>query len=200
MKIGVLGAQGAVLEHEKALKRTLEELEIDAGVKIIRSRSKLENLDGLVIPGGESSTISRILDRKNMREEIISKAEEGMHILGTCAGAILLASEGGKAVEDSDTRLLELMDMKVERNAFGRQKRSFESYVDIDKIGKRFPGVFIRAPMIEECWGSCTPLAELEDIIVAAEQSNLLALVFHPELTSDLRIHRYFIEKVCDGK
>lgn len=188
------------MEHEKALKRTLEELEIAGQVKIVNSRDPLENLDGLVIPGGESSTISRILDRKKMREKIISKAEAGMHILGTCAGAILLANEGGTAVERSETRLLELMDMKVERNAFGRQRRSFESFVDIEKIGERFPGVFIRAPMIGECWGSCTPLAELEGIIVAAEQSNLLALVFHPELTSDLRIHRYFIEKIYDGK
>ncbi len=195
IRLGVLGIQGAVLEHERSLRKSLKELGMKGDVKRVRYEEEIEGLDGLVIPGGESSTISRILGQKKIREKIISRAEEGMHIMGTCAGAILLAKEGGTAVDGSDTQLLELMDIEVERNAFGRQRRSFESYVDTN-IAKRFPGVFIRAPMIVNCWGKCTPLGRLEEVIIAAEQDNLLALVFHPELTSDLRIHTYFVQNI----
>ncbi|MFW5907399.1 MAG: pyridoxal 5'-phosphate synthase glutaminase subunit PdxT [Candidatus Natronoplasma sp.] len=200
MRLGVLGVQGAVLEHERSLRASLKELGVEGDVKTITAKDHLKGLDGLVIPGGESSTISRILDQKKMRENMISKANEGMHIMGTCAGAILLARQGGTAVGSSDTRLLEMMDMKVKRNGFGRQKRSFESYVDIKNIGENFPGVFIRAPIITECWGKCTSIGELEGLTIAAEQSNLLAVVFHPELTSDLSVHNYFIKKILKGR
>lgn len=196
MKIGVLSVQGAVKEHMDALERALDEMDTDAGVMKVKSKEQLLDLDGLIIPGGESSTISRLIDKFDLRKKIIERSEEGMQIMGTCAGSILLAKEGDQAVDRSDTELLELMDMSVERNAFGRQKRSFESRLDINGIADDFPAVFIRAPAIVGCGAGCSTLAEIEDVIVAAEQDNHLALVFHPELTGDTRVHEYFLEKV----
>ncbi len=196
MKVGVLAVQGAVVEHMESTEKTMDELGLDGEVVRIRKRGSIPDCDGLIIPGGESSTISRLIDKFGLREKILEEAEEGMQIMGTCAGSILLASEGDEAVERSDTKLLKLMDMSVERNAFGRQKKSFEKQVDLDGIGREFPGVFIRAPAITGCGNGCRVLSKLEDTIIAAEDENKLAMVFHPELTGDTRVHEYFLEKM----
>lgn len=198
MNIGVLAVQGAVSEHVKILERAIDEHGFEGTVSEVKLPDEIQPLDGLVIPGGESSTISRLLDAMRIRELIIDKARDGMHIMGTCAGSILLAKEGDKAVDRSDTELLGLMDMSVKRNAFGRQKFSFEYNIDIDGIADSFHAVFIRAPAIDRCWVDCKPLARVKDTVVAAEQDNFLAFSFHPELTDDDRIHRYFIEKILE--
>ncbi|MFO7991613.1 MAG: pyridoxal 5'-phosphate synthase glutaminase subunit PdxT [Thermoplasmata archaeon] len=197
MKIGVLAVQGAVSEHFRALEKAFDDLDIlDGSIHEVRDSSALVDVSGLIIPGGESSTISRLLDLFEIRDTLIKKHEKGMPIMGTCAGTVLLASHGDRAVERSDTKLLSFMDMSIERNAFGRQKRSFEAVLDIEGVADDFHSVFIRAPAITDCGDECRVLSVFHGTIVAAEQDNCLALVFHPELTRDTRVHQYFIKKI----
>jgi 5'-phosphate synthase pdxT subunit len=196
MKVGVVALQGAVSEHIDAVKRAFLEMELEGEVGIIRNKSDLESCQGLIIPGGESTTISRLLSSTGMTKEIKKMVEEGMPIMGTCTGCILLAKEGDEEVEKSQTELLGLMDMKVVRNAFGRQRESFETQLDIDGLEKQYRGVFIRAPAIVKVWGECKALARLEGKIVCAQQKNLLACAFHPELTKDSRIHDMLLDMI----
>ncbi len=188
MKIGVLASQGAFAEHIAVLSRL--------GVEAVPVRLPrgLRGLDGLVIPGGESTTISKLMQDYKLVSEIKDLAQNGLPVFGTCAGMILLA----KKVSDSCLEYLGLMDITVVRNAFGRQRESFEAELSIPVLGEKpFPGVFIRAPMIEQANGSVAMLARLTDGIgVAARQEKILASAFHPELTDDLRFHRYFLEVV----
>ncbi len=186
MKIGVLASQGAFAEHISIL----EQLDVEAVP--VRLPEELRGVDGLVIPGGETTTISRLMSAYNLVNEISSRAKEGMPMFGTCTGMILMAREvAGNGVE-----LLGLMNMIVKRNAFGRQRESFEVELSIPVLGKEpFPGVFIRAPIIEHFDGGVEILARLDDsTCVAARQKNLLAVAFHPELTTDLRFHHYFLD------
>ena len=198
MKLGILSVQGAFLEHELSLKRSSKRLDFKADIYRVKSSQDISNLDGFVIPGGESSTISRLIEKFEMSQIIKEKADQGMPIMGTCAGSILMASEGDEAVQKSNTSLLSLMNTSVKRNAFGRQRYSFECGVDIKGICQNFPAVFIRAPAMAECRDNCKSLAQVDGTTIAAEQDNLISLVFHPELTEDLRIHEYFLEKVRD--
>ena len=188
MKIGVLAAQGAFAEHISVFKR----LEVEAVP--VRLPRELRGLDGLVIPGGESTSIGKLMRDYKLTGEIKELAGGGLPLLGTCAGMILLA---GKA-PDSSFAPLKLMNMTVVRNAFGRQRESFEIELEIPALGEKpFPGVFIRAPLIESVNGNVEVLARLTDgTIVAARQGKLLATAFHPELTADLRFHRYFLDVV----
>jgi len=188
MKIGVLAAQGAFAEHIAALKR------LDIEAVPVRLLGELKGVEGLVIPGGESTTISRLMTAYNLIEEITKLADEGMPLFGTCAGMILMA----KQISGNSTASLGLMNIKVKRNAFGRQVDSFETELQIPVLGKKaFPGVFIRAPKIENCANDVEVLARLADgTIVAARQGKLLVTAFHPELTDDLRLHRYFLDIV----
>jgi 5'-phosphate synthase pdxT subunit len=151
-------------------------------------------VDAIIIPGGESTTISRLLVRFGLHERIVKKAGEGVPILGTCAGLVLLAKEGDGQVEKTDTKLLGLMDMAVDRNAFGRQRESFEAELNVKGLEGLFPAIFIRAPLITKVWGKCQELARYENYIVMARQENLIALSFHPELSSDTRIHEMLIK------
>ena len=185
MKIGVLAAQGAFAEHIA----TLRHLEVDTVP--VRLPHQLNGLDGLIIPGGESTSISKLMIDYDLADEIISLAQNGLPMLGTCAGMILLAKE----LSDSDAEPLGLMDIKVIRNAFGRQPDSFETELSIPVLGdKPFPAVFIRAPIIERANSNVEILAKLADgTCVTAKQGKLLACAFHPELTSDLRLHEYFL-------
>ena len=192
MKIGVLASQGAFAEHIAVLRRL--------GVEAVPVRLPrgLRGLDGLVIPGGESTTISKLMQDYKLVSEIKDLAQNGLPVFGTCAGMILLT----KGVSDSCLEYLGLMDITVVRNAFGRQRESFEAELSIPVLGEKpFPGVFIRAPMIEQANGSVVVLARLADGIgVAARQEKILASAFHPELTDDLRFHRYFLDIVAGGK
>jgi 5'-phosphate synthase pdxT subunit len=192
MQIGVVGLQGAVSEHIDMLGR------IGTRGVWVRDKGALKKISGLIIPGGESTTISRLLMQSGMFDRIREMGEEGFPIFGTCAGLILLAKKGDGDVKKSGQKLLGLMNMEVRRNAFGRQRESFEEDIKIRGIG-RFPCVFIRAPAIVKVGGKCKPLAAYKRFIVAARQDNLFATAFHPELTQDTRVHRYFLE-FAEGK
>jgi 5'-phosphate synthase pdxT subunit len=189
MKVGVLAVQGAFIEHEKALTR------IGAKAVEVRLPQHLEDLDGLIIPGGESTTIGKVAKRWELIEPLEAFAESGRSLWGTCAGMIIMAREvlDGKP----DQPLLGLMDITVRRNAFGRQVDSFEVDLEIPVLGDPFPAIFIRAPLIERVGREVNVLAQLEDgTVVAAQQGNLLVTAFHPELTEDDRFHRYFLEEL----
>ena len=201
MRIGVLGLQGAFTEHVDAVREAFEKAGIDGSVASVRRREELEALDGLIMPGGESTTISKLLRAFDLHDLLVRRAsEEDFPILGTCAGMILLSKEGDGQVEKTDTRLLGLMDMAVNRNAFGRQRESFEAQLDIKGFDAPVPGVFIRAPAITRTWGRCEALGTLGDFTIAAKQGNRLAIAFHPELTRDTRVHERFVNLVADWR
>lgn len=189
MKIGVLASQGAFAEHIAKLRQL--------GVEAVPVRlpEELDGLEGLVIPGGESTSISRLMRDYKLTDKIRDRAKNGLPVFGTCAGMILLSKKNSDAYPEP----LGLMDITVRRNAFGRQKESFEAELSIPALGdKPFPGVFIRAPLIEKANGKVEILARLADgTIVAVRQGKLLALSFHPELTDDLRFHQYFLDIVA---
>jgi len=192
MRIGVLAVQGAFVEHIAALHK----LKVEA--LPVRLPAELVGVDGLIIPGGESTSISRLMLEYDLASKIRNLAERGLAIMGTCAGMILLAREPS----DPKVRPLGLMDITVKRNAFGRQRESFEAELIIPALGEKpFPGVFIRAPIIEQANGSTEVLTRLDNgTIVAARQERLLASAFHPELTDDLRFHKYFVDIITGSK
>ncbi len=194
MRIAVVGVQGDVEEHVIAAKKALKNLGIDGEVVATRKAGVVAKSDGVIIPGGESTTISRLIFRDSIADEILQIAAQGKPVMGTCAGLILLAKHGDEQVEKTDTKLLNLMDIWVKRNAFGRQRESFQVKLDFKGVGE-FDAVFIRAPAITKVDESKVDvLATFEDYIVAARQDNILGLAFHPELTDDTRIHEYFIK------
>ena len=192
MKIGVLALQGAFAEHIAVLKK----LKVEAIP--VRLPQQLEGLDGLIIPGGESTTITKLMVHYKLKHKIIELAKNNFPIFGTCAGMIVLARElsSSGGVEPAG-----VMDIKVNRNAFGRQVDSFETEISIPVLGKKpLTGVFIRAPLIESVGQGAEVLARLDDgTIVAARQGKLLVCSFHPELTDDTRFHHYFLD-IVSGK
>lgn len=187
-KIGVLALQGAFAEHIALLLR------LDVEAFPIRLPRELEGLDGLVIPGGESTTISKLIGEYDFMTPLSRLCNEDFPIMGTCAGMILLS----RKMVDLGVEPLGAMDIEVRRNAFGRQVDSFEADLEIPAIGEpRFHGVFIRAPFIQRAGDGVAMLARLPDGSgVAARQGYMLALAFHPELTDDLRLHSYFLSMV----
>jgi 5'-phosphate synthase pdxT subunit len=191
VKIGVLALQGAVAEHIEMLSA------LNTEAIPVRLPSELDGLDALIIPGGESTTISKLLSDYGLTEPIRDLANQGFPMFGTCAGLILLA----KKVPDLEMETIGVMDIEVKRNAFGRQVDSFEADLQIPALGNgNFHGIFIRAPIIEKTKRSVEILCQLNDRPVAARQGKLLACAFHPELTGDLRFHRYFLNLVKGGK
>jgi len=182
MRIGVLSLQGAVAEHEAVLA--------SVGVEAVQVRlpEHLGDLAGLILPGGESTTMRKLIERWGLRQPILELARRGAPILGTCAGMILLA----RHITDGDEPVLPLLDVSVRRNAFGRQLDSFEADVAVPVLGDSpVHGVFIRAPVVERVGDDVDVLARLEDgRIVAVRQRNVLATAFHPELAGDPRFHR----------
>ena len=196
MKVGVLAVQGAVQEHLDILKKAMSSLEISGSPIGVRRLEDFQKVSALIIPGGESTTISKLLQKNSLFDPVRERAEEGMPIMGTCAGCILMAMEGDQAVAKTDTQLLSLMDMGVIRNAFGRQRESFEADLDIKGFNETFRGVFIRAPAISRLWGDCSALSTFEDNIVMARQGARFALAFHPELSGNTRIHEMFLEHI----
>jgi 5'-phosphate synthase pdxT subunit len=198
-RIGVLALQGSFIEHIAILER------LGVEPPAVRLPKELASLDGLIIPGGESTTIGKLAITYKLMEGLKRLGEDGLPIWGTCAGMILLAKE----IAGAHQPRLGLMDMTVERNAFGRQVESFEADIlipDLDTVsseeekGKEFHAVFIRAPWIRKVGAGVEVLAALDDgTIVAARQGNLLATAFHPELTEDARFHRYFLKMVESG-
>ena len=184
LRIGVLAVQGDFLEHRQALNR----LGIDAPE--IRLPHQLDEIDGLIIPGGESTTIVQLIDMYGFRDALRQRSQEGMAIWGTCAGMIVIADR----LTDRRPEPLRLMDIEVSRNAFGRQVDSFEAHIEFEDIeGAPFHCVFIRAPVVNSVGESVKVLAALDDgRPVAVREGRLLATAFHPELTGDSRIHELF--------
>jgi pyridoxal 5'-phosphate synthase pdxT subunit len=189
MTVGILALQGDFREHERTLRG------IGAPTLQVRLPKHLEQVDRLIIPGGESTTIGKLLVLYNLLEPIRERARRGMPLWGTCAGAILMAKQIAEGRPEGQPALA-LMDIVARRNAFGRQLDSFETDLAIPQIGEEpLRAVFIRAPALESLGAAVTVLAQLADgRIVAAQQARLLATAFHPELTGDDRLHRYFLE------
>ena len=187
MTIGVLALQGDFAEHLAMLAR------IGVDAREVRKAGDLEGVDALIIPGGESTTIGKLMARYGLDAAIRARAKQGMPIYGTCAGLILLA----QAIEGSDQPRLGLMDIAVIRNAFGRQIESFEADIPFAPTPEQpVRGVFIRAPIVSRVGAGVQTLSVFDGKIVAVQQGNLLATAFHPELTDDTRVHRYFLSLV----
>lgn len=190
MKIGILALQGDVIEHRHILERIIDPDQIVE----VKKPEQIESLDGLIIPGGESTTLGKLILKYNIDEAI--RKNENMAIFGTCAGAILLS----KDIIGSDQFKLDLMDTHIERNAFGRQVDSFEAELQISVLqGEPFHGVFIRGPIIRRVEKGVEILARYGEEIVLVRQGKLLAASFHPELTDDTRLHKFFI-KIAKGE
>ena len=186
--VGVLALQGAFAKHLDSLQR------LGVETREVRLPRELDALDGLIIPGGESTTIANLMDAYGLRAPIKACVREGMAVWGTCAGLILLA----RALVDREPEPLSLMDFTAARNSFGRQVDSFEINIPIPVLGKHpFHAVFIRAPTITRLGGRARGLASLPDgRVVAARHARLLATAFHPELTNDVRFHDYFLTMI----
>lgn len=189
LKIGVLALQGAVREHVRAIEAS------GAEAVAVKHIEELEDLDGLVMPGGESTAMRRLIDKYGFLEPLKEFAKN-KPVFGTCAGLILMA----KRIQGQDTAHLELIDMTVERNAFGRQVDSFEADLMIHGVGEDFTGVFIRAPFIVEVGPEVEILSKHNDRIVAAKHGHFLCAAFHPELTDDYRLHQFFVKMVQSSK
>ena len=188
MNIGILALQGAFREH----KDILDILEVDSYE--IRKKTDLKKRpDGLILPGGESTVIGKLLNDLDMMEELKNMIENGIPVFGTCAGLILLA----KKIENDKRIHLGCMNIEVQRNAYGRQLGSFVTEEEFQGIGK-IPMVFIRAPYIKSIGNNVKILSEVKGKIIAAEEKNILVTAFHPELTKDTRVHKYFIEKITE--
>jgi pyridoxal 5'-phosphate synthase pdxT subunit len=196
MRIGVIAIQGNVEEHIESLRFALKQVNREADIIKIRHAGVVPTCDAIIIPGGESTTLGRFMELEGIACEIRTSANAGVAIMGTCAGLVLLAKHGDEQVEKTNQTLLGLMDIKVNRNAFGRQKESFESMIDFVGFKEPFRALFIRAPCITDCGKDVEVLSIYNGVIVAAKQNNLLALAFHPELTDDPRIHHYFLKMI----
>lgn len=195
LKIGVLALQGDFAEHKAMLDR------LGCQSVYVKHGFDLPGLDGLIIPGGESTTIAKLTEddpaATSIFQQIRQRAQAGMPLYGTCMGTIFLSRE----IESSSQGRLALMDIRVLRNAFGPQLFSRQQTIDIKALGEEpFPAVFIRAPIITACGDAVQVLAKVDEGIVMARQNNLLASAFHPELTEDDRVHRYFLRMVADHK
>ncbi len=187
--IGVLSLQGDVSEHIISMEKAVEKMKLDAFVEAVSSRDRLREVDALVIPGGESTTIGKLIHMYSLDGVIRDLIKEDKPVMGTCAGMVLLASR----VEDNSF-ILGCMDLKVERNAFGRQRESFEKDITIKGFNGKYHAVFIRAPAIKRMWGSSEPMAEVDGKVVMARQDNLIVLSFHPELVPDTRVQELFLD------
>lgn len=188
IKVGVLAIQGAVAEHLELLNQIP-----DVCAQEVKYLDELNEIDGLIIPGGESTAIGRLLRDFNLLQPLKERILNGMPVWGTCAGMILLA----KSLENDPTVHLGVMDIAVERNAYGRQLGSFTTEVEIEKISSnKIPLVFIRAPYVTQVKSDVDILLEVNDHIVACQQKQMLATSFHPELTKDTSFHRYFINMI----
>jgi len=196
LKIGVFGLQGDIEEHIAITKLALAQMGLDGEVIWAKTSEDIERINGLIIPGGESTVIGRLADYAKTLKIIKKRIYDGLPVLGTCAGLIMLAKKVyDRVVGEVEQPILGVMDVVVERNAFGRQRESFEAELDIPVLGNApFKGVFIRAPAIRDIGPEVKPLCKLSEIIVAAQQYNMIGVSFHPELTNDTRLHQYFLK------
>ena len=195
LTLGVLSIQGDVLENILAVKAAIDALGIDGTVTSVKTPDEISKVDGLVIPGGESTTIGRLSVANGALKILKEKIDQGMPVLGICAGMILLSKTAqDKVVGNIDQPLLDILDIKLERNSFGRQRESFESDISLNSIGiPSFNGVFIRAPAISDVGSDVEVLSKFNEKIVAIRKNNIIGVAFHPELTNDISLHKYFV-------
>jgi 5'-phosphate synthase pdxT subunit len=195
LTFGVLSIQGDVLENILSVKAAIDALDIDATVNAVRTPDEISKVDALVIPGGESTTIGQLSKFNGSLKILKEKIEQGMPVLGICAGMVLLSNNANdKVVGKIDQPLLNILDIKLERNSFGRQRESFESNISLDSIGiPKFNGVFIRAPSISDIGSDVEILSKFNEKIIAVKKNNVIGVAFHPELTSDISLHKYFV-------
>ncbi|MGC2384232.1 MAG: pyridoxal 5'-phosphate synthase glutaminase subunit PdxT [Nitrososphaeraceae archaeon] len=198
IKIGVLGIQGDIEENVSSTISALKRARRRGEIKVVRHSEEIENLDGLIIPGGESTVMSSLIStQENVFQSIKRRISEGMSVMGICAGMILLSRRAyDRVIGETKQNLLSVLDIVVERNAFGRQNESFETYLKIPLIGKtKFKAIFIRAPIVTEIGAGVDVVAKFDEKIVAVKQNNIIATAFHPELIDD-KLHTLFIKSV----
>jgi 5'-phosphate synthase pdxT subunit len=201
IKVGVLGIQGDIEENILSTEETLKNQNLQGTVESVRYSESIAELDGLILPGGESTVIGNLLSiQGNIFQTIKKKITEGMPVLGTCAGLIMLSKRTyDKVVGETKQKLFGVLDVVIERNAFGRQHESFEVDLDIPILGKElFRGIFIRSPIINNVGESVNILTKLNDKIVAVKQNNIIGTSFHPELSTDRRLHELFIKDILE--
>jgi len=198
INIGVLAVQGDVAENIAATRMALDELGIEGIVTEVKTPEQILDLNGLVIPGGESTVIGTLSLVNGSLKKIKEKIASGMPVLGTCAGMIVLSKKAkDRIVGEMEQPLLDYLDVKIERNAFGRQRDSFEADISLEKIGiPTYRGVFIRAPSVIETGKGVEVISKFNEKIVAVKQGNIIGTSFHPELTGDLSVHKYFVDLV----
>lgn len=200
--IGVLGFQGDIEENVAATIEALREMQVDGSVEPVRYPEEVEKVDGLIMPGGESTVQSTLAAIQRLLPVIKKRVAEGIPVLGTCAGMIMLSRRAfDKVVGDTKQKLIGNLDIVIERNAFGRQNDSFEADIAIGMLGKDvFKGVFIRAPAVSEVGKDVEVIAKFNNKIVAVKQKNIIGTAFHPELSGDSRMHRHFVKMAIDFK
>ena len=198
LTVGVLSIQGDVEENLLSAKAAIDELGIDVKVIEVKTPDEISSLDGLIIPGGESTTIGQLSLVNGSLKILKEKIENGMPVLGICAGMIMLSKTASdRIVGKTDQPLLDILDITLERNSFGRQKESFEASVSLDSINiPKFNGVFIRAPSISDVGSDVEILSKFNEKIVAVKKGNVIGTSFHPELTQDISLHKYFVNLV----
>jgi 5'-phosphate synthase pdxT subunit len=200
--IGVLGFQGDIEENVAATKQALREMQVEGSVELVRYPEEVEKVDGLILPGGESTVQSTLAAIQRSLPVIKKRISEGMPVLGTCAGMIMLSRRAfDRVVGDTKQKLIGNLDVVIERNAFGRQGESFEADLAIGMLGKEaFKGVFIRAPAVSEVGKDVEVIAKLSNKVVAVRQKNIIGTSFHPELSGDSRMHRHLVKMAVDFK
>ena len=199
--IGVLAIQGDVAENILATETALEQSEVSGQVIEVKKPEDVEKIDGLVIPGGESTMMGQLSLVNGSLKQIKEKISSGMPVFGICAGLILLSKNASdRIVGNMDQPLLDMIDVTVERNSFGRQQESFEAKINLEKLGiTEFNGVFIRAPSISQLGDGVEAVSKFNEKIVAVKKDNILATAFHPELTQDVSLHKYFVNMVSQA-
>jgi 5'-phosphate synthase pdxT subunit len=200
--IGVLGLQGDIEENVAATSQALQELHVNGTVDIVRYPEELEKIDGLILPGGESTVQSTLAAIQRSLPTIKKRISEGMPVLGSCAGMIMLSKRAyDRIIGDTKQKLIGNLDIVIERNAFGRQNDSFEADLSLGMLGKEpFKGVFIRAPAVSEVGKDVEVIGKFNNRIVAVKQKNIIGTAFHPELSGDSRMHRHLINMVLEFK
>ena len=202
MTIGVLGLQGDIEENVAATSQALQELHVNGTVDIVRYPEELEKIDGLILPGGESTVQSTLAAIQRSLPAIKKRISEGMPVLGSCAGMIMLSKRAyDRIIGDTKQKLIGNLDIVIERNAFGRQNDSFEADITVAMLGKEaFRGVFIRAPAVSEVGKDVEVIGKLNNRIVAVKQKNIIGTAFHPELSGDSRMHKHLINMILEFK
>ncbi|MBT8242134.1 MAG: pyridoxal 5'-phosphate synthase glutaminase subunit PdxT [Nitrosopumilus sp.] len=202
ISVGVLSIQGDVQENILSAKAALDELGIDGNISDVRTPEEISQLDGIIIPGGESTTIGQLSLVNGSLKVLKEKIQNGMPVLGICAGMIMLSNTASdRIVGKTDQPLLNIFDIKLERNSFGRQRESFETDISLEPINiPKFKGVFIRAPSVTEVGSGVEVLGKFNERIVAIKKDNVIGTAFHPELTEDISLHKYFINLVNSFK